>query len=60
MRQAGLAGELLATRHGRNAFKIMPVKADREDARAIAELMRLGWFLAGIASRWRPRRRPPC
>jgi transposase len=44
MRQAGLAVELLETRHVRNAFKIMPVKTDRKDARGIAELMRLGWF----------------
>jgi transposase len=36
--------ELLETRHVRNAFKIMPVKTDRKDARGIAELMRLGWF----------------
>src|SRR5215470_11029279 len=44
MRQASLAVELLETRHVRNAFKIMPVKTDRKDARGIAELMRLGWF----------------
>jgi transposase len=44
MRQAGLAVELLETRHVRTAFKIMPVKTDRKDARGIAELMRLGWF----------------
>jgi transposase len=44
MRDAGLAVELLETRHVRNAFKIMPVKTDRKDARGIAELMRLGWF----------------
>jgi transposase len=44
MRQAGLAVELLETRHVRNAFKIMPIKTDRKDARGIAELMRLGWF----------------
>jgi transposase len=44
MRQAGLAVELLETRHVRNAFKTMPVKTDRKDARGIAELMRLGWF----------------
>jgi transposase len=44
MQQAGLAVELLETRHARNAFKIMPVKTDRKDARGIAELMRLGWF----------------
>jgi transposase len=44
MRQAGLAVELLETRHMRNAFKIMPAKTDRKDARGIAEPMRLGWF----------------
>jgi transposase len=44
MQQAGLAVELLETRHVRNAFKIMPVKTDRKDARGIAELIRLGWF----------------
>jgi transposase len=44
MRDAGLAVELLETRHVRNAFKIMPVKTDRKDAQGIAELMRLGWF----------------
>jgi len=26
------------------AFKAMPVKTDRTDARGIAQLMRLGWF----------------
>jgi transposase len=44
MKQAGLAVELLETRHVRTAFKIMPVKTDRKDARGIAQLMRLGWF----------------
>lgn len=44
MREAGLAVELLETRHVRTAFKIMPVKTDRKDARGIAELMRMGWF----------------
>jgi transposase len=44
MRQAGLAVELLETRHVRDAFKAMPVKSDRNDARGIAQLMRLGWF----------------
>jgi len=44
MQQAGLAVELLETRHVRNAFKTMPVKTDRKDARGIAELMRMGWF----------------
>jgi transposase len=44
MTQAGLAVELLETRHVRDAFKAMPVKSDRNDARNIAQLMRLGWF----------------
>jgi transposase len=44
MRQAGLAVELLETRHVHDAFKAMPVKSDRNDARGIGQLMRLGWF----------------
>jgi transposase len=44
MQQAGLPVELPETRHVRTAFKIMPVKTDRKDARGIAELIRLGWF----------------
>src|SRR3979409_69121 len=44
MKQAGLAVELLETRHVRDTFKAMPVKSDRNDARGIAQLMRRGWF----------------
>src|SRR5438132_6213754 len=44
MKQAGLTVELLETRHVRKAFEAMPVKSDRNDARGIAQLMRLGWF----------------
>jgi transposase len=44
MRQAGLTVELLETRHVRKVFEAMPVKSDRNDARGIAQLMRLGWF----------------
>jgi transposase len=44
LRKAGLAVELLETRHVRDAFKAMPVKTDRNDARGIAQLIRLGWF----------------
>jgi transposase len=44
MKAAGLAVELLETRHVRRAFEMMPVKSDRNDARGIAQLMRLGWF----------------
>jgi transposase len=46
MKDAGFAVELLETRHVRDAFKAMPVKSDRNDARHIAQLMRLGWFRA--------------
>ena len=44
LRQAGLAVELLETRHVRTALATMPVKSDRNDARGIAQLIRLGWF----------------
>src|SRR5947207_6381990 len=44
MKQAGLAVELLETRHVHKALEAMPVKTDRNDARGIAQLIRLGWF----------------
>lgn len=44
LREVGFMTELLETRHVRTAFKTMPVKTDRKDARGIAQLMRLGWF----------------
>lgn len=44
LRQAGLVVELLETRHVRDAFRAMVVKSDRNDARGLAQLMRLGWF----------------
>ncbi|HXW22718.1 MAG TPA: transposase, partial [Rhodomicrobium sp.] len=44
LKQAGFAVELLETRHVRDAFKAMPIKTGRNDARGIAQLMRLGWF----------------
>ena len=44
LQEAGLAAELLETRHVRTAFRTMPVKTDRKDARGIAQLMRMGWF----------------
>lgn len=44
LRAAGLPVELLETRHVNAAFKVMPVKTDRKDARGIAQLMRLGWY----------------
>jgi transposase len=44
MREAGLAVELLETRHVHTALETMLVKSDRNDARGIAQLMRVGWF----------------
>jgi transposase len=41
---AGFAVELLETRHVRAALEAMPVKTDRNDARGIAQLIRMGWF----------------
>src|SRR2546421_5693550 len=43
LKQVGLAVELLETRHVHKALETMPVKTDRNDARGIAQLMRLGW-----------------
>ena len=42
--EEGLAVELLETRHVKAALSAMPVKTDRNDARGISQLMRLGWF----------------
>lgn len=60
MADAGFTAELLETRQVRAAFKTMPVKTDKEDARGIAQLMRVGWFKPGTASRWRRRRPGRC
>jgi hypothetical protein len=58
--RCGIGVELLETRHVRNAFKAMPVKTDRKDARGIAHLMRLGWSVRCIASRYRRRKCEHC
>ena len=44
MSSAGLPVVLLETRQVSDAFRSMPVKTDRKDARGIAQLMRLGWY----------------
>ena len=44
LRESGLPAELLETRHVKAALSAMPVKTDRNDARGLAQLMRLGWF----------------
>lgn len=42
--KAGLAVTLLETRHVKAALSAMAIKTDRNDARGIAQLLRLGWF----------------
>ena len=59
LKAAGLAVELLETRHVRAAFKAMPVKTDRTDARGIAQLMRLGWFRPVHCKSCQPRKSGP-
>jgi len=44
LKEAGLAVELIETRHVRRMLEARPVKSDRNDARGIAQLMRFGWF----------------
>ena len=41
---AGLPAILIETRHVKAALNAMTVKTDRNDARGIAQLMRMGWF----------------
>jgi transposase len=47
LKEARLAVELLETRHVRDAFKAMPVKTDRKDARGIAAADAAGLVSAG-------------
>ena len=41
---AELPAILIETRHVKSALKAMTVKTDRNDARGMAQLMRMGWF----------------
>ena len=42
--QAGLDAVLMETRHVRAALSAMVAKTDRNDARGMAQLLRMGWF----------------
>jgi transposase len=42
--QAGLPAVLVETRHVKAALSAMRVKTDRNDARGVAQLIRMGWF----------------
>jgi transposase len=44
LRQIGLQAICIDPRRLRGMTKIMPVKTDRNDARAIAQVMRVGWY----------------
>lgn len=44
LRAAGLPAVCIATRQANAAMKTMPNKTDRNDARALAQIMRTGWF----------------
>jgi len=42
--KAGIPAVLIETRHVKAALSAMTVKTDRNDARGIAQLIRMGWF----------------
>src|SRR5919199_1838940 len=44
LRAAGLPAICIETRQAKAAMKTMPNKTDRNDARALAQIMRTGWF----------------
>ena len=44
LREAGFEAVLLETRQVKAALSAMAVKTDRQDARGIAQLLRMGWF----------------
>ena len=44
LRSAGLPAICIETRQANAAMKTMPNKTDRNDARALAQIMRTGWF----------------
>ena len=44
LRQAGLPAVCIETRQANAAMKTMPNKTDRNDARALAQIMRTGWY----------------
>jgi transposase len=44
LRSAGLPAVCIETRQANAAMKTMPNKTDRNDARALAQIMRTGWF----------------
>ena len=46
LRDASLSAICIETRQANAAMKTMPNKTDRNDARALAQIMRTGWFMS--------------
>ena len=44
LRAAGMPAVCIETRQANAAIKMMPNKTDRNDARALAQIMRTGWY----------------
>jgi transposase len=44
LRQAGFSAICIETRQANAVMKTMPNKTDRNDARALAQIMRTGWY----------------
>ena len=57
---ARLAAILIETRHLRAALGAMKVKTDRNDARGMAQLIRMGWFRPVHVKQCRRRRFARC
>ena len=45
LRDAGFPTIVMDARRAADAIKARPIKTDRSDARALAEMLRTGWFL---------------
>lgn len=60
LREAGFDAVLLETRHVKTALSAMALRTDRQDARDVMQLLRVGWFRLVIASRCPHKRAGHC
>ncbi len=60
LRGVGLPAICIETRQANAAMKTMPNKTDRNDARALAQIMRTGWFRQVHVKSCGYRRSRPC
>src|SRR5215213_3969637 len=58
--EAGFETILLETRHVKAALGAMTVKTDRNDARGMAQMLRMGWSARSAPRPSRRRRSGPC